>query len=74
MYINGSSGAIFNPAMAMVMTCFQCGLVNGGSIRPGVPLDTGGPWAKFIWVYMIFPFLGSLLAFYGFKKYKMMTE
>ena len=72
--MTAGSGAIYNPAMAITMTCLQCGLVNGGSIVEPKDINDGKHWAKFIWVYMFFPFCGSVMAWWLFNQYKKYTE
>ena len=42
------SGAGLNPALGLTITTFQCGYTDQD--------------AKFIWVYIIFPFLGAAVA------------
>ena len=69
LYSNLGSSCLYNPAMAFAMTCYQCGLVNGQTISWGgaTEFDNGSTWAKFIWVYMLFPFVGSIFATLLFK-------
>jgi len=50
-----------NPALGMTVTTYNLGLIDGLTIKiPSIVSEAF--FAKFIWVYMVFPFIGSILA------------
>jgi glycerol uptake facilitator-like aquaporin len=53
--MNNSSGAAFNPALGFAQSIYMIGYVGsfGGSTNLA---------ARYMWVYMIFPFVGAGLA------------
>ena len=59
--MSAGSGGCFNPAIGLVSSIFMIGYEN----QDGSGL--GSEDAKYIWVYMLAPFVGAVLAAYFFK-------
>jgi glycerol uptake facilitator-like aquaporin len=55
LFISNQSGSIFNPAIGFSQSIYMIGIVgqNGGDTNTA---------AQYMWIYMIFPYLGALLA------------
>jgi glycerol uptake facilitator-like aquaporin len=58
------SSAALNPAIGIAQSAYMIGLLNSQS--PGL----GGQNATYMWVYIVFPFIGAILAasFYFFHR------
>lgn len=59
-FLSAGSGACLNPALGLAQTTYQVGFLNGMD-------NNGNGFASLIWVYMVFPFVGSALAALFFR-------
>lgn len=59
-YFSAGSGACLNPALAIAQTCYQVGILNGMDAN-------GNGYASIIWVYILFPLLGGIVAAIWFR-------
>lgn len=53
--LSAGSGACYNPALALAQTAYQVGFLNGID-------QNGNGFASLLWVYMVMPFVGAILA------------
>lgn len=58
-YCSIRTGACFNPALALTLTTYLVGLINGDSVVMAQPSSY---YAKCIWIYFVFPIVGAALA------------
>lgn len=59
-YMSAGSGACYNPALAIAQTCYQVGFLNAMDAN-------GNGFASLIWVYIVMPFIGAILAAIFFR-------
>lgn len=58
--LSAGSGACLNPAFAIAQTCYQVGILNG--------IDANGNgYATLLWVYIVFPLVGGIMAALWFR-------
>lgn len=77
-FSSGIHGGCLNPALGFTMSVFQVGLVNDKKLLLDYPhsitYPSGGYFARCIWIYMIVPFIGAILAAIVFKYHKNLSK
>lgn len=61
-FLSAGSGACLNPALGLAQTTFQVGFLNGMDLN-------GNGFASLLWVYMVMPFVGAILAALFFRMH-----
>jgi len=59
-FMSAGSGACMNPAFAIAQTAYQVGVLNALGAN-------GNGFASLIWVYIVFPFVGAIIAAVWFR-------
>ena len=62
------TNSVFNPILAAGVTTYTVALMKDHKIPPAVTLQPGD-YSNCLWVYMIFPFIGALIATVVFKDH-----
>lgn len=62
-FLSNGSGAIFNPAIGFAQSIYMIGVKSNPAPSP---LDSNF-YAKYMWIYMLFPYAGASLAALFFK-------
>ena len=60
--LSAGTGACLNPALALAQTAYQVGFLNGID-------QNGNGFASLLWVYMVMPFVGAILAALFFRQH-----
>ena len=60
--LSAGTGACLNPALALAQTAYQVGFLNGID-------QNGNGFASLLWVYMVMPFVGAILAAIFFRQH-----